>query len=120
MQGCPECGGTKDHRSTCARYRVDTPTPKVPLIVDPRTGDTARAQDILDELQAVLKKYGYALAIANPPGPGYGPKVIALAKVDGPAVNVQARVVAIVKQITPYMIEYDVVDWSKQLTGVRL
>lgn len=82
---------------------------KIPLVVDPKSGDIHRAQDILDEVQAVLKKYGYALA--------HRPHAIILAKLDGGVARAHARVIADVRQITPYMIEYREVDWSKVSNG---
>lgn len=78
---------------------------KVPsLIVDPKTGDTARAEDILGEVQAVMKKYGYGL-IFNPQK-----RVMVLAKVS--AFGHEARVIAEVHRILPTGSVFKQIDWT--------
>jgi hypothetical protein len=80
------------------------PTPDVKMVINPKTGDRYRAEDILDAVATVLREHGYALV--------HKPNAILLAKVDGPPAACKARVVAEVRQITPFMIEYKEIDWT--------
>ena len=60
------------------------------------TGDSERATDILDEIQAVCRKCGYILASTD--------KGIMLAKYEQPPKP--CRIIAVVRQITPNLYEY--------------
>ena len=74
-------------------------------IIDPRTGDTARTEDILGEVQAVLKKYGYGMIFNRQRG------AMCLAKIGGPG-GTQARVIAEIRRITPEGSVFRVIDWT--------
>jgi hypothetical protein len=75
---------------------------KPDLLIDPRTGDKARAEDILGELCAVLRKYGYGL-IFNPQR-----GTMTLAKVDG----MNARVIAEISRLLPQGAVWKEIDWT--------
>jgi hypothetical protein len=77
--------------------------PEKRLIVNPKSGDQWRAQDILDEIQGVLRKYGYILA--------HKPNCIVLAKYEEPPKP--CRAIAKVRQITPNFYDWEEIDWSK-------
>ena len=79
------------------------PTPDVRMVINPVSGDKWRAEDILDAVQSVLREHGYALV--------HKPHAMLLAKVDGPPAACKARVIAEVRQITPFQIEYREISW---------
>jgi hypothetical protein len=75
------------------------PTPPVKMVINPVTGDGWRAIDILEEIQFVLKRRGYALKADDD-------KPFKLVKITGggPAV-IKARIVAYVREVSQYGIE---------------
>lgn len=81
------------------------------LIIDPHTGDRESAEDVLDEIHAVMKKRGYCLIGRD----GF----FVLAKVDQAGFGNKARAIAEVKQITPDMIEWRKVNWSQKPGSVQ-
>lgn len=74
-------------------------------IIDPKTGDTARAEDILGELCAVLRKYGYGLLFNPQRG------VMALAKIEG-SYGHTARVIAEIQRILPDGAVWRAINWT--------
>lgn len=75
-------------------------------IIDPKTGDTARTEDMMGwELCAVLRKYGYGL-IFNPQK-----RCMVLAQIHGAFGN-QARVIAEVHRILPEGAVWKTIDWT--------
>lgn len=77
------------------------------LIINPETGDTNRIEDILEELQQVMKKHGYALVHANN------------AMVLGIVAGVQLRALAEIRQVTPTMIEWRKISWAPKTNEVK-
>jgi hypothetical protein len=73
------------------------------MIAHPESGDTVRAEEILLELQEVLKKRGYILS--------HQPNGIVLGKVP-PGIGDQVRVIAVVRMMTPDLIEWAKIDWT--------
>lgn len=84
-------------------------TPKVKVIVDPKSGDIHRAEDVLVEVQAVLRKYGYGIA--------HRPNAMILVKMNGAMAQATARVIAEVRQITPHIIDYRDIDWTPKVNN---
>lgn len=80
------------------------------LIVDPQTGDTERAEDVLDEICGVLKRRGYVLEHTD--------RCMILAKVEA-GIGHRARVIAEVKRITPDRYDWRKLDWSRNLTETK-
>jgi len=72
------------------------------LLVNPRTGDKARAEDIIGEMCAVLRKYGYGLIFNQQRG------VMALAKLSG----VEARVIAEIERLLPEGAVWREIGWT--------
>ncbi len=81
-------------------------------LIDPKSGDTVRAEDMLQEISAVLRKYGYGL-LFNP-----AKKCMVLAQIGG-LFNAQARVIAEVYRILPEGVVWKQIDWTpaKKLPG---
>ena len=73
------------------------------IIIDPKTGDVHRAEDIIGELQAVLRKYGYVIA--------HTPATIVLGKITD-AFDMQGRAVAHIWSIAPSEANWKQVDWT--------
>jgi hypothetical protein len=76
------------------------------LIVNPKSGDIHRAEDIIGELSTVLRKYGYGLMFDK------GKGVMVLAQLSMLMGTPQARVVAWVERIMPGGAVYHEVDWT--------
>lgn len=76
-------------------------------IIDPKSGDVFRAKDILDELCAVMRKYGYALIF----NPQRGTMVLGQ-HMTGPGVGPQIRVIAEVQKILPEAAVWREMDWT--------
>ena len=75
-------------------------------ILEPKPGDPDRAEDLLNELQAVLRKRNAALVIQN------GELYVAVPKRDS---NVkELRAIAQVQEITPWRILWRPIDWMQQ------
>lgn len=73
------------------------------LIVDPKSGDVHRAEDIIAELQAVLRKYEYVLV--------HGPRAIMLGKpIDPFGSNV--RTLAEIDFLTGEESSWRQIDWT--------
>jgi hypothetical protein len=81
--------------------------PEHRLIINPKSGDVHRAEDILDEISAVLRKYGYILA--------HKPDAIVLAKYEEPPTP--CRVIGKLRQITGNFYDWKEVDWTKNQTS---
>jgi hypothetical protein len=81
---------------------------KPDLIVNPKSGDIHRAEDIIGELSQVLRKYGYGLLFDKHKG------VMVLAQItEGmPGFAPNARVIAMVDRILPGGAVYHEVDWT--------
>lgn len=75
------------------------------LIIDPRSGDKHRAEDIIGELCAVLRKHRYGL-IFNPQR-----GVMVLAKIEGVFAN-NARVIAEIQRLLPEGAVWKEIDWT--------
>lgn len=79
--------------------------PPPTLLIDPKSGDTISAEDILGEIYTVLSKHGYGL-IHNPVK---GAMVLAKVSVFGN----DARVIAEVQSITPNGgVVWRPIDWT--------
>lgn len=76
------------------------------LIVNPKSGDTKSAEEILHDLAAVLRQHGCILAHAR--------NFFVLAKVEDDALK-QARVIAAVTLLTGTVMEWKEIDWSGDL-----
>jgi hypothetical protein len=74
------------------------PTPDVKMVLNPLNGDGWRAIDVLEEVQAVLRKRGFALI--------HQPDSIKLAKVSGSPARATARIIAYVKEISEFGITW--------------
>lgn len=74
-----------------------------PTIINPRTGDKHAAEDILNDLCQVCKKYGYGLLFDPTRGK------MALAKLDEMG---HAKVIAHVERIVPNGAVYQDFDWT--------
>lgn len=72
-------------------------------IINPRTGDKHAAEDILNDLCQVCKKYGYALLFNRQRG------VMTLAKIDAMG---HAFPIAHVERIMPTHATYEIIDWT--------
>jgi hypothetical protein len=92
--------GEDPSKSEMVQERNPVSEPNV--IVNPRTGDKARAEDILGELCAVLRKYGYGLLFNPQRG------VMALAKLD----KGNARVIAEISRLLPEGAVWKEIDWT--------
>ena len=75
------------------------PLEPIKAIINPMTGDGWRAIDVLEELQGVLAKRGFALL--------HKPDSIKLVKITGrgPAV-VKARIIAEVRELSEFAVEW--------------
>jgi len=80
------------------------------LIIDPTTGDTDRAEDIIMELVELCKKHNCVLKSEQ----GW----IVLAKVEDPF-RMKAKAIARIKHITPRSAAWDKVIWSANQLGRR-
>ena len=94
----------------------DLINPLPSLVVNPLTGDTDRAEDILDEIQDVMKKHGCVLMISTDIG---RPQEMLLAKVTDPAM-MQARVIAGIKDISPFRRTWRKIEARKERSNVFL
>lgn len=90
------------------------------LIVDPRTGDTEQAEDVINELREVLKKHQCILMLSSAIGQ---PNEIVLAKVTEISGTVlpgmqpdiskmKGRAIAGIRNITPISTEWRRIDWT--------
>lgn len=96
------------HRDGHEHYTADPgPAPQARVIVNPRSGDKWSAADILEAVQGVLAERGYALV--------HRPGSILLAKVGGPVMSLEARVIAEVKVIAPQELVYRDIDWTPRV-----
>lgn len=76
-------------------------------VINPKSGDVHAAEDILNDLCAVCKKYGYALLFNKQRG------VMTLAKVDAMG---HAFPIAHVYRIMPTGFVHEVIDWTSSKT----
>ena len=74
------------------------PTPNVVVSPESKPGDQLRAIDMLESIQALFRSYGFALV--------HKPDSMWLARVSGPPGACRAHLVAKVRQVTPFLIEY--------------
>ena len=74
------------------------------LIIDPRSGDRHRVEDMCEELMALLRKHDYALV--------HKPHAILLAKVE--MEKMQLRVLAELREIDGTHYDYKLIDWRKR------
>jgi hypothetical protein len=84
--------------------RIETEAPS--LIVDPRSGDAHRADDILGELCSVMRKYGYGMAF-DPIN-----KVMVLGKLDPNPLVTTMRAIAIIERVMPTGAAFRLCDWT--------
>ncbi len=79
------------------------------LIINPHSGDTQAAEDVLKELHALLTAKGYTLR--------HGPQGMILAKIEPDRVDPRngrtvARIVAYIEEIRPEYVRAKTADWS--------
>lgn len=74
-----------------------------PLLA-PRPGDPDRAEDILDEIRAILAKRGAALIVQD------GRVFLGVQKIGSAG---ELRAIAEIQQITPFKITWRPFDWTK-------